>query len=89
MNSMTKAEIMSRLQQVFRQVFDDESIVLKLETTASDIPDWDSLNQIKIILECERTFNVRLRPREINALENVDEMVEHLSKAISRQHSGG
>jgi acyl carrier protein len=89
MSSMTKAEIMQRLQQVFRDVFDNESIVLKPETTASDIPDWDSLNQIKIILECERAFNIRLRPREINALENVDEMVQHLSNAVSRQHGNG
>ncbi len=89
MNQISKAEILARLQRVFRQVFDDESIILKPETTASDIPDWDSLNQIKIILECEREFKIRLRPREINALENVDEMVEHLVKALSRQQGNG
>jgi acyl carrier protein len=86
---MTKPEILKKLENVFREVFDDDSITLKPETTASDIPEWDSLNQIKIILACERAFKIRLRPREINALENVDEMVEHLLKAVSSQQVSG
>jgi acyl carrier protein len=86
MNVPTKAEILERLQGIFREVFDDKSIVLKPETTANDIPDWDSRSQITIILACERAFGIRLRPREINALENVNEMVEHLAAAIAKQH---
>ena len=78
-------DIMAKLQTVFRDVFDDETIVLRPETSAADIPEWDSLNQIKIILACERAFAIRLKPREINALENVDEMVGHLSRAIEKQ----
>jgi acyl carrier protein len=89
MDQASKSEILARLQGVFRRVFDEDSIVLTPQTTASDIPEWDSLNQIKIILECEREFKIRLRPREINALENVNEMVEHLAKAVSRQQGNG
>ena len=84
MASPTKAEILQKLQQVFRDVFDDDSIVLSPQTTAEDIPGWDSLAQVKIILGCERAFAIRLRPREINALENVDEMTEHLEKILSK-----
>jgi acyl carrier protein len=85
MSVPTKVEILERLQEIFREIFDDKSIVLKAETTASDIPDWDSRHQITIILACERAFGIRLRPREINALENVNEMVEHLAGAIAKQ----
>jgi len=84
MPSPTKDEIRQTLQQIFRDVFDDESIVLTPQTTANDISGWDSLAQVKIILACERAFSIRLRPREINALENVDEMTEHLKKVIDR-----
>jgi acyl carrier protein len=80
----TKAEILQKLQQVFRDVFDDDSIVLSPQTKADDIPGWDSLAQVKIILGCERVFAIRLRPREINVLENVDEMTEHLEKVLSK-----
>jgi acyl carrier protein len=84
MGAMTRADIQAKLQDVFRQVFDDASIVLQPGTTARDIPAWDSLNQIKIILGC----GIRLRPREINALENVDEMVGHLATAVAAQRAG-
>jgi acyl carrier protein len=80
----SKAEILQKLQQVFRDVFDDDSIVLSPQTKADDIPGWDSLAQVKIILGCERVFAIRLRPREINVLENVDEMTEHLEKVLSK-----
>ncbi|MEA2775868.1 MAG: acyl carrier protein [Acetobacteraceae bacterium] len=82
MSVMTREDVFAQLQGVFRDVFDDEAIVLRPNTTAADIPGWDSLNQIKIIISCERALGVRLKPREINALENVDEMVDHLMATL-------
>ncbi|MEA2788037.1 MAG: acyl carrier protein [Acetobacteraceae bacterium] len=82
MSVMTRDDVFAQLQGVFRDVFDDEAIVLRPNTTAADIPGWDSLNQIKIIISCERALGVRLKPREINALENVDEMVDHLMATL-------
>ena len=73
-----KEKILRKLQNVFRVIFDDEEINLNLKTTAEDIEEWDSLNQIKIILACEKEFLVKLNPREINDLVNIGEMVEHL-----------
>jgi acyl carrier protein len=81
---MDRQQVMDRLQDVFRDVFDDDSIVLRPETTAADIPGWDSLAQIKIIISCEKALSVRLKPREINALENVNEMVDHLMGALRK-----
>jgi len=80
-----KADVMERLQGIFRDIFDDDKLCLSPGTTASDIAGWDSLNQVKIILACERAFSIRLRPREINGVENVDEMVDHLVKAITKE----
>lgn len=85
MSQIESDEVLRRLTQVFHRVFGDDTIVLTSETTAADIPQWDSLNQVKIILGCEREFAIKLRPREINALENVAEMVEHLQRALSKQ----
>ena len=85
MAAMQRSEILATLQAVFRDVFDDPEIVLRPETTAAEIPAWDSLNQIKIILASEAAFSVRLKPREINALENVAEMIDHLSRAIEKR----
>ena len=73
-----KQEILAKLQNIFRVIFDDDGIKININTTAEDIEEWDSLNQIKIILACEKEFSVRLNPREINDFANVGEMVEHL-----------
>jgi acyl carrier protein len=82
MAAMTRDDVFAKLQGVFRDVFDDDTIKLLPTTTAADVPGWDSLNQIKIIISCERALGVRLKPREINALENVDEMVDHLMATL-------
>lgn len=74
-----KKIILKKLENIFHLIFDDEQIKLSYETTALDIEEWDSLNQIKIILACEKEFLVKLNPREINNFSNIKEMVEHLN----------
>ena len=73
-------KILERLTNVFQDVFDDDSIVLTENSTADDIEEWDSLNQIKIILACEKEFDIKLNARDINTLENVGAMLDHLRK---------
>jgi acyl carrier protein len=84
MREITRAEIQSDLQEIFRRVFNNEELVLSDSTTSAEIPGWDSLQQIKIILACEKKLNIRLRARDINALENMGEMIDHLVAAINK-----
>ena len=65
---MDDDQILAKLSKVFSDVFDEE-INLSRSTTASDIEEWDSLNQIKIILKLEKEFVVRLNARDINSLD--------------------
>ena len=80
---MQQEAILHTLTVIFQEIFDDDDISLKRETTARDIEEWDSLNQIKIILACEKAFNVHLKPREISALENIGDMIDHLHALLS------
>ena len=64
------------------RILKHDDIVLTLESTADDIEEWDSLNQIKIILECEKFFQVKLKARDIRSLNNVGEMVDHLMRLM-------
>jgi acyl carrier protein len=84
MTDMTRAEVQLKLQDVFRAVFNDDSLIVTDKTTAADIKGWDSLQQIKIILRCEKAFGIRLRARDINALENIGEMTDHLIAAVNK-----
>jgi acyl carrier protein len=80
---LTRDEIMEQLTKVFRSVFDDDSIRLKPSTGAADIEEWDSLNQIKIILACEHSFKIKLNARKVNTLENVGQMIDYLENELA------
>ena len=67
--------IYERLNKVFRDVFDDDSINVNAKTTADDIDDWDSLEHITLINAVEREFKMKFRMGEISSMKNVGEMV--------------
>ena len=77
---MTKQEVMERLMEIFRDNFDDESIVLSDETTADDIEDWDSLAQIDLIVAIQKEFNIKLKIDEANSTNNIGEMIDLILK---------
>lgn len=68
--------INERLNEVFRDVFDDESINVTRDTTADDIDDWDSLEHIRLVTAVEREFGVKFTMREVSAMKNVGEMID-------------
>ncbi|MCM1055247.1 MAG: acyl carrier protein [Bacteroides sp.] len=69
-------EIYERLNEVFRDVFDDDTIEVNESTTADDIEDWDSLNHITLIDAVESEFGVRFTMGEVSGMKNVGEMAE-------------
>ncbi len=73
---MSKEEIYERLNNVFRDVFDDESIVVKPETTSKDIEDWDSLEHINLVVAVEQEFGIKFNMGEVTTMKNVGEMVD-------------
>ncbi|MCI5816891.1 acyl carrier protein [Ruminococcus sp.] len=75
-------EIYKKLTKVFREVFDDDSIVLTPETTADDIEDWDSIEHINLIAAVEDAFGMRFQMREVSGMKNVGEMVQIIKSRI-------
>lgn len=73
-------EIFERLNGVFREVFDDDSIEVNPNTTADDIEDWDSLNHITLIDAVESEFGVKFTMGEVSGMKNVGEMAEIIQK---------
>lgn len=69
-------QIYQRLNQVFRDVFDDDSITVNPNTTANDIEDWDSLNHITLIDAVESEFKVHFTMGEVSGMKNVGEMAQ-------------
>ena len=71
---MDSKMIYARLNKVFRDVFDDDSITVNPKTTAKDIEDWDSLEHITLISAVEKEFKMKFKMGEIASMKNVGEM---------------
>ena len=76
-------DIKAKLQEVFRDVFDDESIVIFEEMTAEDIEEWDSLKQVQLIVASEQVFNITFKTEEVMDLKNVGEFITLIRSKLS------
>lgn len=79
---MDKNEILLKLQNIIREVVDNEDAVVAYDTVASDIDGWDSLAQVMIVGEIRNEFGVKLTSTEITFLENVGTMVEAIANKL-------
>ena len=68
-------EIYERLNEVFQDVFDDDSLTVNPNTTAADIEDWDSLSHITLMAAVEDEFRMKFSMKEVVEMKNVGEMV--------------
>ena len=73
---MTREEVFEKLNEVFRDVFEDDDITVTDATTADDIDDWDSLEHINLINAVEQEFDIKFNMGQIVAMKNVGEMVD-------------
>jgi acyl carrier protein len=67
--------VYERLTELFRDILDDDDLVLRPETTAKDVDGWDSITNVQLMLGVEREFGVHLSAGQMAALENVGDLV--------------
>lgn len=73
---MTREDVFERLNMVFREVFDDETISVNEGTTSDDIEDWDSFEHINLIVAVEDEFGMKIPMGKVVTMKNVGEMVD-------------
>lgn len=76
---MNKTEIYEKLNEIFRDVFDDETIAVSESTTSADVDGWDSLTHISLIAACEDEFDIRFDMKAIQGLKNVGELADTIA----------
>lgn len=79
---MENKEILTKLQDIFRDVFDNEEIVLNDSTCAEDIDEWDSLGHVQLVKELQSEFNITITAQEMRSWDDVGEMVNAISKKL-------
>lgn len=73
---MDARAVFDRLTPLFREVFDNDDILLRPDLTAAEVPEWDSLSHIRLVVAVEEAFSVALNASEVASLKNVGEFVE-------------
>ena len=85
MSDSAPAVLLDRLTPIFRDVLDDDALVITLSTTADDVDGWDSLAHIRLVVSIEQAFGLRFSAAEVSALENVGDLMA----LIQRKQAGG
>lgn len=73
-------DIMEAVQEIFRDNFDDEELEITRETSAADIEDWDSLEQINLLTAMEKKFSIKFKLEDVRGLKNVGEIVDLIAR---------
>lgn len=80
---MEMERVLNEVENIFRDILDEESLHLTRETTANDVDGWDSLTHIQLIVAIEKHFKVKFSSKEILSWKNVGELLDSLIVKIN------
>ena len=81
---MERKEIFEKLTEIFRDVMDNDEIVLEENTTAEDIEEWDSLAHVQLIEKIEGVFGIKFSAKEMMSWEDVGEFVDSIKERLNK-----
>lgn len=79
---MTEQAILADVQEIFRDNFDDDSLVITRNTTANDIEDWDSLEQINLLTAIEKRFHIKFKLADVRGLKDVGDLLDLVARMV-------
>jgi acyl carrier protein len=82
---MQQQEIYAILTPIFRDMFDNEMLVLTPELTAASVPEWDSFNHINLIVAIEARLKIKFQTAELESLNTVGRMVDLIENKLAAQ----
>lgn len=79
---MTRQEILDAIQAIFRNELGDQSIEITESSSANNIEQWDSVNNLIIISSIEEKFNISFPIEIIFSAENVGDLVKYIEQTV-------
>jgi len=80
---MNREEIFNKVQDIFRDIFDEDELVIQESSSSDDIEDWDSLNHINLVSAIEKEFKIRFALGELQSLKDVGAMIDLMVQKIA------
>lgn len=75
---MERTEILTTIQNVFRDIIDEDDLLITENSTSSDVEGWDSLTHIHLVVNIEKSFNVKFSASEISSWANIGQIVDSI-----------
>ena len=78
-----QARILEEVNTLLRDIFAQEDLVVTRATTAADVPGWDSIKQIEIVVAVEEKYGIRMKSREVDAMGSVGDLITLIDEKTS------
>ena len=82
---MERNEILKKITEIARDVFDNDEVELTEAATAADVEEWDSLSHLSLISDVEDEFGIRFTLAEVSGSKNVGELVDAIIKHLENK----
>ncbi|HSC18307.1 MAG TPA: acyl carrier protein [Rhizomicrobium sp.] len=82
---MTRQEILATIRDILADILDNESLQLTESSTAEQVQDWDSINQVKLLIGLENELNFRFSASEVEGLKNVGALIDLVQRKLLAQ----
>ena len=79
---MTREMLFDGVQDIFRDIFDEEDMVIEDKTSSDDVEEWDSLNHINLVSAIEKEFEIRFALGELIELKDVGAMIDLIGEKL-------
>lgn len=79
---MDRKEIIAKLEDILRVVFEDKKLQLTEEMTTKDVENWDSLSHLLMFKEVESNFNIKFNIMEMASVRNVGDIVDKIQSKL-------
>lgn len=79
---MNRDAITNRITEIFRDIFDDQALIITDRTTALDIEDWDSLEQINLLVAIEKLFDIKFSVNDVENLADVGQTIDLVERKL-------
>jgi acyl carrier protein len=81
---VNREKVFDEVQNIFRDIFDEEQLIINDSTNSDDIEDWDSLNHINLVSSIEREFKIKFALGELLELKDVGAMIDLMLKKLNQ-----
>jgi acyl carrier protein len=81
---MDRAEILGKLTDLMRDVFEEDDLVATEGTSSDDVAEWDSTNHVRLMVAIEGEFGITFETSEITASNNVGELVDLIESKLAK-----